>query len=228
MPNNPKTKYYYDTEFLDDGNTINLISIGIVCEDGREYYAVNKEADWVRILQNKFLMENVVPHLPVLPDSEWFNNGTYAFILDEDDPSVKAYSQIADEVHEFLLADDCGLKRTARELWAWYGAYDHVALSQLYGTMIGLPEGIPMHTCDLKQEFDRLGSPSHPAQSKETAHNALHDAKYNHFLANFLRQYEARRLSEVSQRVLCCSFDIDEAHELLDAVSDWRPSNKRA
>ncbi|MCW2560140.1 MAG: hypothetical protein JWP55_4104 [Mycobacterium sp.] len=30
------TIYCYDTEFLNDGRTIELISIGIVCEDGRE------------------------------------------------------------------------------------------------------------------------------------------------------------------------------------------------
>ncbi len=28
------TRYAYDTEFLEDGRTIALISIGIVCEDG--------------------------------------------------------------------------------------------------------------------------------------------------------------------------------------------------
>ena len=33
-------RYFYDTEFLEDGETIDLISIGIVAEDGREYYAV--------------------------------------------------------------------------------------------------------------------------------------------------------------------------------------------
>lgn len=39
------TIYCYDTEFLEDGSTIELISIGIVCEDGREYYAVNSDMD---------------------------------------------------------------------------------------------------------------------------------------------------------------------------------------
>lgn len=31
-------KYFIDTEFVDDGHTIDLISIGIVAEDGRELY----------------------------------------------------------------------------------------------------------------------------------------------------------------------------------------------
>lgn len=55
-------KYWLDTEFIEDGKTIDLISIGIVCEDGREYYAINswcdfsKASDWVK--------ENVISKLP--------------------------------------------------------------------------------------------------------------------------------------------------------------------
>lgn len=30
-------RYFYDTEFIEDGHTIELISIGVVAEDGREY-----------------------------------------------------------------------------------------------------------------------------------------------------------------------------------------------
>lgn len=47
-------RYFYDTEFIEDGHTIELISIGVVAEDGREYYAVSTEFDperagsWVR------------------------------------------------------------------------------------------------------------------------------------------------------------------------------------
>ena len=49
-----RVRYFYDTEFIEDGVTIELVSIGIVAEDGREYYAVSTEfrADranrWVR------------------------------------------------------------------------------------------------------------------------------------------------------------------------------------
>lgn len=44
-------KYFFDTEFHEDGRTIDLISIGIVAEDGREYYAINRECDFDRIWQ---------------------------------------------------------------------------------------------------------------------------------------------------------------------------------
>lgn len=35
-------RYFYDTEFIEDGHTIDLISIGVVAEDGRSYYAISK------------------------------------------------------------------------------------------------------------------------------------------------------------------------------------------
>ena len=47
-------KYFYDTEFIDNGRTIELISIGVAAEDGREYYAISTEfnperaGSWVR------------------------------------------------------------------------------------------------------------------------------------------------------------------------------------
>ena len=58
------TTYCYDTEFLEDGTTIELISIGIVASDGREYYAVNSDMDTERIYGDPWLKENVWPHLP--------------------------------------------------------------------------------------------------------------------------------------------------------------------
>ena len=56
---------------------------------------------------------------------------------------------VAREVRCFILA------APDPELWAWCGAYDHVALCQLWGRMIDLPKGVPMWTNDLKQEAER-------------------------------------------------------------------------
>jgi hypothetical protein len=47
-------RFFYDCEFIEDGTTIDLVSIGVVGEDGREFYAVSTEFDasragaWVR------------------------------------------------------------------------------------------------------------------------------------------------------------------------------------
>ena len=54
-------RVWFDTEFIDDGRTIDLISIGLVRDDGHYYYAESSECnlasagDWVK--------KNVIPHL---------------------------------------------------------------------------------------------------------------------------------------------------------------------
>ena len=170
------TKLYYDTEFLETGSTIELISIGMVTEDGREYYAVNADMPVYEINTHNWLMDNVWLHLPLTYDGE----------LNREHPSVKRRHVIAEEVKAFILATP------DVELWAWYGAFDHVALAWLYGPMSQLPDGIPMWTNDLRQERLRLGDPVMPDQ-KSGEHNALSDARHNLAMGEFLAMVAARR-----------------------------------
>lgn len=146
--------YWYDCEFLENGSTIDLISIGIVAEDGREYYAVSRDANWTNIMADKWLMANVVPSLPPASDPAW-----------------KHREQIAAEVLEFLTFDK------KPKLWAWYSAYDHVVLCQLWGKMIDLPEGIPMFTHDLRAMMGTGQAMKLPKQP-DGHHNALADARH--------------------------------------------------
>src|SRR5690349_2572510 len=68
------TRYYIDTEIADTGSTIELISIGIACEDGRELYLQSCQfsplatPDWVR--------ENVLPHLLLCPHAHYLGKRT--------------------------------------------------------------------------------------------------------------------------------------------------------
>ena len=39
-------KYWIDTEFIEQPYAIDLISVGLVAEDGRELYAESSEVDW--------------------------------------------------------------------------------------------------------------------------------------------------------------------------------------
>ena len=41
-------RYFYDCEFIEDGRTVDLVSIGVVDEHGREFYAVSTEFDDTR------------------------------------------------------------------------------------------------------------------------------------------------------------------------------------
>jgi hypothetical protein len=165
-------RIYYDTEFLEDGHTIELISIGMVAEDGREYYAASRDMPAKRIARHDWLMRNVVPGLPRLHgDARMMAGRRNPLTLDWHSRHLKRRKRIADDVRAFIQATP------DVELWAWYGAYDHVALCQLWGSMIDLPEGVPMFTHDLKQECDRVGNPPMPQQA-EGLHNALADARH--------------------------------------------------
>lgn len=152
--------YYFDTEFLDDGKTIDLISIGIVAEDGREYYAVSAEFDDSRATD--WLKTRVLAHIPR-------------------DCRRKSRLTIAAEVAEFMAPWAAGgiqlyegPWRHPNRIWGWYPAYDWVALCQLYGPMLARPQHFPKRPDDLKQ---LVGDWRGPAQSG-TKHNALEDARY--------------------------------------------------
>jgi hypothetical protein len=165
-------RYFYDTEFLEDGKTVELISIGIVAEDGREYYAVNRDAPWKRIKKSDWLMANVVPSLP-RPHGDWILHMPKKWLIDFHNPVVKSRDAIAESVERFLLGDDLETHNDL-ELWAYYGAYDHVVLCQLFGPMIALPPGVPMFTNDVMQLAAGRELPKQP----DGVHNALADARH--------------------------------------------------
>lgn len=58
-------RIFFDTEFIEDGRTIELISIGLVRADGAEYYAESSACDLSRA--SAWVRENVLPHLTGAP-----------------------------------------------------------------------------------------------------------------------------------------------------------------
>lgn len=185
--------FCYDTEFIADGKTIDLVSIGIVAPNGKEYYAISREFNMRKLRKNPWLVENVLPALPTFRLT-FFGRWSYISI-NKHHPRVKSRAQIAEEVAEFI-----GNFEKPR-LWAWYGAYDHVVLAQLWGTINNLPEKVPMWTADLKQECVRLGDPRMPEQLSQ-AHDAINDAWHNRTMLEFLRNLARRKDEEKDER--CC------------------------
>lgn len=178
-------RYFYDLEFLEDGTTIDLISIGIVADDGREFYAVNADADMNRIRANDWLVRNVLPSLPIggrtsldaylaKPANCYPRPPLNLVDLDRHDIRVLPRWVIANGVREFLWSGDVDRLDQPIELWAYYGAYDHVALCQLWGSMMQLPKGIPMWTNDIMQAAAGRTLPEQPAGQ----HHALDDARH--------------------------------------------------
>jgi|ERR1700741_348232 len=185
-------KIFYDTEFLENGSTIRLISIGLIREDGKKLYRVNFDYGLMKdIFFHPWLRANVVPSLPY----QMTEDGVALIHGHPDYNSVVRSEQIMEDVKRFVL------DTPNPELWAYYSAYDHVALCQLFGRMIDLPTGFPMFTHDLKSRMVQMGSPRVPEQS-EGHHNALQDAIWNKETSEYLdRINKPHRAQEALQRV---------------------------
>ncbi|CDO06453.1 3'-5' exoribonuclease [Mycolicibacterium cosmeticum] len=148
-------RYFYDTEFIDNGRTIELISIGVVAEDGREYYAISTEFDPDRA--GSWVRKNVLPKLPSPSSKLW-----------------RSRRQIRSDLEDFFDIDG----DEPIELWAWVGAYDHVVLCQLWGPMTDLPPAMPRFTRELRQLWEDRGNPRMPPRPTDS-HDALVDARHN-------------------------------------------------
>jgi hypothetical protein len=150
-------RFFYDCEFIEDGVTIDLVSIGVVDEEGREYYAVSTEFNPEKA--NQWVRDNVLGQLPPPADSAW-----------------KSRERIREDLFAFFGGPSA--QRDDIELWAWFASYDHVALVQLWGAMPLLPRNLPRFTRDLRQRWEDVGKPKLPEQ-RSGAHDALADARHN-------------------------------------------------
>jgi hypothetical protein len=158
-------RYWIDTEFIEDGKTIDLLSIGIVAADGRVLCMENAEAD--RSKASDWVKENVLPHLT------------------QDIGDWPSRADIAQCIRDFCDPE----KHGKPEFWGYYADYDWVVLCQLFGTMMDLPKGWPMYCRDIKQWCDQKGNPQLPEQGKGE-HHALANAQWNRQAWQFLRTYK--------------------------------------
>jgi hypothetical protein len=250
-------KYFYDIEFIEGTQdktifglvykvtkpTIDIISIGIISEDNREYYSISKDfnlkeawnrydikQEWYSIDENTqstrnvkvyWIRENVLkPIFEELSVRFWgltniFGN-KHEFEYSKLEFLINTYGkhneEIANEIKNFvnpskeevnnISFSEYQEKYSKKELYGYYSSYDHVALCWLFGKMIDLPKGFPMHTIDLKQildekqiwnektgyykTLDQIKSlPNYPTQENE--HNSLEDARWNKKLYEFLK-----------------------------------------
>jgi hypothetical protein len=191
-------RYFLDTEFIEGFHKplfgkrrhfIDLISIGVVCEDGREYYAVSK--DFSSKDADQWVKENVISKLPERHADQF------------DSPRIrseaqlwKSNKQIAEDVLKFFGCwQDQHFYRAPEgiEVYAHYADYDWVLFCALFGKMMDLPKGFPMYCRDLKQMIDESGLTKEwkekncPDPTDE--HNALADAKWNMNLFNAINRH---------------------------------------
>lgn len=140
-------RIWFDTEFVDTGERIILISIGLVREDDEALYAEVETPETLR-------------HEPV---SQWVKDNVYPYL----DGFTALWSRAALATALKIWVGD------KPEFWAWVADYDWVALSQLYGPLVNRPATWPLTALDTYQLHDFKKYVVKP----DKPHNALSDAR---------------------------------------------------
>jgi hypothetical protein len=165
-----KTKIFFDTEFTGLHQNTTLISIGLISECGKTFYAEFNDYNLKQV--DPWIQENVI------------NNLQYKGIfqkLDETKESI-SYKSTTENIKEKIKTWLAQFEQV--EIWSDCLAYDWVLFNQIFGHAFNIPENvyyIPFDICTLfkikgidadisREEFINMSG-------NLLKHNALHDAK---------------------------------------------------
>ena len=172
-------RYFFDTEFNDDSEQFacELISIGIISEEGKEYYGISNEFNAAAAAAEPWLKKHVIDKL--------------------DDPSTWVS---VEEIRKHIL----DMIEPAREIefWSRNGSYDNVLLCQIFGGMGNLFEtlrkekGIQKVTFrDIKELHRRAPEIKIRPKFEAGAHVAINDARHERYCHAVLSYAIAARRS---------------------------------
>jgi hypothetical protein len=167
-----KTKIFFDTEFTGLHQNTTLISIGLISECGKTFYAELTDYDKSQI--DDWLQNNVIDNL-ILSEIEHGLLAPY----DKDKVEFKGDSICLKELLKNWL-----LQFNEVEIWSDCLSYDWVLFNQIFGHAFNIPKNvyyIPFDICTLfyakgidadisREEFSGMSENS-------VKHNALWDAK---------------------------------------------------
>lgn len=139
-------RLFFDTEFTGLTKETQLISIGIIDEDCRTFYAELNDYDTELIARNKWMQENVIDNLIFNNEFEIFKkeNGNISMKNTRKEVSDELIKWIGDEEVEFI--SDCN-------------SYDHVLLVDLItcgGSALDMPRNISPYCHDINQDIARF------------------------------------------------------------------------
>ena len=173
-------KIFFDTEFLEDGKTIDLISIGLVREDGKELYLINKDMNVRKAIKDVWVRENVMKGIfseMVLMRDRFLQDNERGFSERNFKNLLYYCGQSKVEIAESII-------HFVGKFPVFYGYcadYDWVVLMQLYGKMIDKPSDWRFYCRDLRQTADEISFDT-SLLMQVNEHNALDDARWNFLL----------------------------------------------
>jgi hypothetical protein len=163
-------KVFFDTEFTGLHRNTTLISIGLVSEDGRTFYAEFNDYDQDQL--NDWVRDNVLRHL------RFSDTDSVTPELDFKQHAMKSSRQVVTRA----LAEWLGQFDVA-EMWADYPAYDWVLFCDLFGGTFHLPTGVSLNAFDVATLLKGAGVAPGVNRAEfagcpeATIHNALDDAR---------------------------------------------------
>lgn len=164
-------KVFFDTEFTELRQDAKLISIGLIADDGRTFYAESNE--YKREDLSDWHIENVYNHLKFNASNEIF---------------VRTPASAAFNYH--IKSNEATIGHTLREwlspykeveMWSDCLAYDWVLFNNLYGTAFDIPYNIYYIPFDISTMFKLHGvdpdiNREEFSGTEGIKHNAIHDA----------------------------------------------------
>ena len=153
------TAIFFDTEFIEDGETIIPLSYAFITNQGDELYIVMDPAEIDLTKADPWVQKNVLTYL----QKDW-----------DEDNNIASQETAAEAIVEWVAK--VTPKGVTPRFWADHCAYDWVVLMQLFGKMIDRPDGWPMYCNDI-QTLKHLAKYAHRLPSPVDKHHAMSDAK---------------------------------------------------
>lgn len=153
-----RVDYFFNSEFIETEREIDLISLGIVAADGREFYAISTEFDASRA--NEFVRTTVLPLLEP-----------------PDDPAWMSRAAMKERLLAFIGSD-------IPRFWSWLAApYDFMVMARLFPLAERVPDGWRYTAYDVSLLVENAGLSVHPVdpslpQAPPNVHHALADARW--------------------------------------------------
>lgn len=190
-------RYFFDTEFNENVHPIELVSIGVVADNGRKFYGVTEGYSRVKAFLENPKTADDYPHLWSCND--WVKKHVLPILLDETiidtDIHIGSEKFLRDKLVEFIGDDQFP------EFWAFYGDYDWFLLTRLFKSFDKMPKKWPQICYDLHQYARHHGlHRSLPAKFKPE-HNALVDAKWTQAAFSAVKE-RINALVDVREKVI--------------------------